>query len=745
MTTLTVVGKRKSRVEGPLKVSGAAKYTADYVIPGTLWAKSLRSPFPHALIKRIDTSKAQALPGVRGIVTAKDFGGMRVGISLRDMTVMADEKVRFIGEKIAAVCAETPEIAEEAVNLIAVDYEELPAVFDPVKAMEAGAPILHANKKSYTGLLQPPHDNPNIRFSRTFSHGDIEKGFAESDRIFENTFNTTWALHGYLEPTACMVHATGDTVHVWASNSTPSSLRRNIVEFAKIPPENVVIHTTFIGGDFGGKRHPAEVIQCCALSRMTGRPVKMVMDYAEDILSTDPRHPTVTWIKTGIKKDGTINALQASMIFNGGAYGSFTPGGGIFLVEGVAGPYRIPNSKIDTFTVYTNTVPCGFMRGPGGTQAAFAGESNMDSIAKAIGMDPAEFRMKNVLRRGDVSATGHHWKDANVDDYLRKALDHSNYRSPKKPGVGRGIGMGDWHVGGGQTYVNITVRGDGRVAVQNSKPDLGTALLTAVAVIVAEELGVPIESIEADRMPYEEAMDDAGIGGSSGNKSVGITSIRAAKEIRANAIKAASQHLGWNEADLQYEKGKVVNTSTLKSVSIFELAKMNGGKLTGNATFGPREPLEAAVFAAVVAEVEVDEETGRIKVNKITSVHDAGTVINPLVFEGQIEGGIMQGLGYALMEEIKIEDGRPVTTTLGDYKLPTMLEIPQLKIVAVEDENPAEVYGPYGAKNIGESGIIGVAAAIANAVADASGIRISGLPLSAEKVYAALQLRGKKV
>ena len=372
MTTFTVVGKPKGRVEGPLKVSGSARYAADWILPGTLWAKVVRSPYPHALIKSIDVSKALKVPGVHGALTAKDFKGVLVGPTFRDMPVLADGKARYIGEKVAAVVADTEDIADEAAALIEVEYEELPPVFDSIEAMKDGAPILHDKINSYIGLPAPVKEPTNVLVTRKYEKGDVAQGFKEADRVFDHTFTTTWTHQGYLEPTACIVEARPDKVHVWAANKTSWVLRRQLSEAIGVKQEDILIHAIPVGGDFGGKRHAHDTPLCYMFSKMTGRPVKMVTDYVDEFLAGDPRHPAVIHVKTGVKNDGTITALQGEVIYNSGAYGCFKPGAMLGGGESLGGDYRIPNSKIEAFMVYTNNVPGGYMRAPGKPQAVLA-------------------------------------------------------------------------------------------------------------------------------------------------------------------------------------------------------------------------------------------------------------------------------------------------------------------------------------------------------------------------------------
>ncbi len=736
-TAYKVIGTSQGRVEGASKVTGTAKYAADYTPPGTLYVKVVRSPFPHALIKSIDVTKALEVPGVKGVLTSEDFPGARVGQSYRDMPVLADGKVRFIGEKVAAVCAATEEIADEAAALIEVRYEEIPTVFDPIAAMKPDAPIIHENFQNYAGFrATPPTGQTNTFISTAFSQGDIEKGFKEADRIFEQAFTTHWAHPGYIEPTACVVDATGQKVRVWISTKVPFSIRKQLSEAVNIKPEDILINIVHCGGDFGGKRQCMDSPLCYAFSKMTGRPAKMVMDYSEELLAGNARHPSVIRLKTGVKKDGTITAIDAEVVYNTGAYGSFA-GGMMRGGEEMLTSYKCANTRLHAFKVYTNNTPSGIIRAPGAPQAFFAAESHVDMIARGIGMDPAAFRMKNMARNGDITAVGHHAHDLHAVECLETAVKVADYGKPKAKGVGRGIALGIQNVRGSETHTFITMSPDGVVNVRNSKPDTGVGTLTVVQMITAEELDVPVSSVRASMMNTDEVTNDSGMGGSTGTKGVGMATLFAANDFRENARKVAAQILNWDAADIEINKGTMTNKRTKETMSLRDLVKRSGASLSGEG-HNKSEQTDTTANACQVAEVHVDEETGRITLTSLTTVNDAGQVINMLGFEGQVEGGAMQGIGYAMMEDWKIEDGRPVTTTLGDYKIPTITDIPILHSTALE--YPAKD-GPYGAKNIGENVNFLVAPAIANAIDDAVGVRIAELPITAEKVYNALKAK----
>src|SRR5262245_50899690 len=392
-----IVGQPIGRLDGVEKVSGTARFSADVTLPGLIWGKALRSPLPHARIVSIDTSKARALPGVAAVLTAADLPDILVGRRMFDMPLLARDRVRFIGEKVAIVAAADPEIAEEALALIDVQYEDLPAITDLTKAFEKGAPVVHENPGAYEGApKERPH--PNVQSVLRFKLGDVEAGFREADRIFEHTFRTQLAHQGYIEPHAGVVAIDADgRVQVWASNKMPYRLKELMSLALKLPPERIRVNLTPIGGDFGGKGSVMDLPLAYHLARVTGRPVKMVMRYAEELMAGNPRHPSVITLKTGVTRDGRIVARQARALFNSGAYAAFKPAPSVHLggASMGAGVYRVPNLLIESFCVYTNNIPCGHARSPGEPQMVFAEESHMDMIARELALDPAEFRRRN--------------------------------------------------------------------------------------------------------------------------------------------------------------------------------------------------------------------------------------------------------------------------------------------------------------------------------------------------------------
>jgi carbon-monoxide dehydrogenase large subunit len=744
MADLKVVGRPLGRIEGPDKVAGKTLYTADVRLPGMVWGKCLRSPFAHAKILRIDVSKAKNVKGVLTVLTGDDMPPFRVGLSLQDNPVLAQGKVRFMGEKVAAVAAEDLDAAEEALSLIEIEYEDLPAVFDPRKAMQAGAPVVHEELASYKGFHPPAEMLPNVFAIQNWSAGDVSAGFQEADLVLEHTFQTQLAHQVYIEPHAAIVAIDGsDRIEVWASCKAPFRLKQQLAKQLDLPIERIRVHIIAVGGDFGGKGSSMDIPICYQLTKTIRRPVKMVMTYAEELTAGDPRHPSLVRLKSGVKKDGAIVAREAEVIFNSGAYAAFKPGevpnlGGAMHATGI---YRIPNYTIRSYGVYTNSVPCGYYRAPGQPQVVFAVESHTDLLAKALGMDALKFRLKNLLKDGDKLAGGRGVEKVRCRETLEAAAKKAGWEKPKAgKNVGRGIGVSFRHVGGsGKANAEISLSPDGRITILTAVPDIGTGTHTLLQQIAAEILTISPNEIQVVVGDTESFENDAAPGGSKITAMSGQAILGAAQEMRERLCGVAASALGCSAGDVRLEKGRFIGSGGVKQALPFaEVARhalRQNGDLRVRKTFEIKSRSPVAAFVVQVAEVEVDRETGFVKVRRIVTAHDVGTVINPLTHQGQIDGGVIQGLGYGTMEQIVTENGRVLTANLGDYKIPCMLDVPPLKTVLVED--PAGP-GPFAAKQIGENAIIATAGAIANALDDAVGVRIADLPLTAEKVYFAL-------
>jgi CO/xanthine dehydrogenase Mo-binding subunit len=733
-----VVGQPVPRVDNTGKVTGEARYTSDVLLPGTLWAKTLRSPYSHARIKRIDASRAAKAPGVRAVLTGSDVRGIIYGRRYRDIAVLAQDKVRFMGERVAAVAAETLEQAEAALDLIDVDYEQLPAVFDPLEAIKDGAPIIHPDVNSYKGLPEK-FDQPTNQFVRNlFTRGDVAVGFAESDVIVENTFTVARVHQAFLEPHCCLVWIDEQgRIQMWSPCKVPQGLKESMSEAFDIPAEKIRVNPVAIGGDFGGKGAPFDEPICLMLARRTGRPVKMVMEYREEFVAGAPRHGGVIRLKTGVKRDGTIVAHEMEAFLDAGAYGGFRPGAVVGGISHGAGCYRAKHARIFTSRVYTNNLPGGQMRAPGEPQGFFAAESHVDCVARRIGMDPAKFRLNNLMEEGDITLTGGHYKAIRAKETLSAAMKAAGYDSAKAKYVGRGVAMGYRGPGGGNTALKISLNTDGSIVIHTGLFEQGTGTYTTLRQITAEELSCKPEEIHIDTVDTDYSVPfDTGIGGSRGTRVASGAAYTAACDAREKLFALAEKLLGWAKGDIAVVGADLLNKKSKKRQPWAELLTGVGRAITGEAVNRDDDHSPVTAFAAQVAEVAVDPETGAVTLCKLTTSHDTGMIMNPVGHQGQIDGGVVQGVGYGLIEYLPVQDGKVQVAHFGEYKIPTTRDIPPLKTVLLPSENGL---GPYKVKGIGENPISPVAPAIANAIEDAVGVRVRDLPLTAEKVYAALR------
>ncbi len=693
------------RHEGHLKVTGQARYTGDHYPDGVLHVACLSSPVPHATIARIDTADAREVPGVVVVLTGADIGDVRFGRHLRDLPVLATDRVRFIGQRAAAVAAETREAAEEAVRLIEVDYDDLPAVFDPRDALTEDAPVLHPEAASYLTMRGGTRDLPehlNIQGDLVAGRSpeEVEAAFADADRVYEHTFRTPRQHQGFIEPHGAVVWFEGDVCHVISTNKAPFTLRAHMASVTGHPAEQIVVYNRFIGGDFGGKGFSIDEFVCFYLARATGRPVRSVMSYVEELSGTGPRHAAEITLRTGVRSDGTFVAHSADVVFDGGAYAAgkaavdLVPHGGLDTMSA----YSIPTTRHRLRTVYTNSVPGGHMRAPGEVQAIFAGETHVDLIAAELGMDPLELRRWNLLRPGHPAPDGTGALSV-AEEVLDRAAEEIGWTAGRPAGRGTGIAVYRRKGGAGTGGVVLRALSPDRFEIITGAADQGAGTVTMIARVAAAALGVEESCVEVVQRPTAEAMFDQGAGASRVTRVLGEAALVAATAMRAK----------------------------LAEVSEFPVSVIGEGE-------APRGEKSDA-FGAVAVEVAVDELTGQVTVLRAAMAADTGTVINPLSHRGQLEGGFAFGLGAALMEELPVEDGQVLAGSLGDYKLPTAPDMPPLTIVNVGDQQGT---GPFGAKAVGEFGNLGVAPAIGNAVARTVGVRLQELPLTAERVWAAL-------
>jgi len=735
-----VVGKPTPRVEGELKVTGKALYSADFNLPGTLWGRCLRSPIPYGRIRRIDTSKAWQVPGVKAVITGQDVPGLRIGRCIYDTPVLADGVVRFIGEKVAAVAAETRLAAEQALEMIEVEYEEIDPLLDPVEAAKPEAPVLHPDLLSYKGLPVPVEKVSNIFAYLKWGKGNLEEGFRQADLVVENTFTTQVTHQSYLEPHACVVKAEpSGGAEVWSCSKTPFAVRTQLSNCTGVAKEKLVFHPTHIGGDFGGKGGFMDVPVAYFLSKKSGQAVKMIMDYTEELTAGNPRHASIIKIKTGVTKNGAIVAHHIDFLFDSGAYASMKPAGYLIGASTCAGPYKIANCLIEERMVYTNKIPCGHMRAPGDPQGFFANESQLDMVARKIGMDPAEFKRKNMLRDGDETPIGGHISHIRGKEALDKAIQLAGYDKPKSKNIGRGLSFSEWSPSGGEGNVFVTIEYDGRVKVLSPVVDQGAGVLTVIVEVVGEELQVPANEIELKQVDSTIVPSDGGVGGSRATRVYGNASYEAGVKARDELFAFAAQALEVKPEELELDNGMIMHKKSKRKMSFADVVKFKGAPIYVRGYYKSTEKSHDASVSAQIAEVHVDPETGKITLRNMVSAHTTGKVINPLMHQGQIDGGVVFGLGFALTEEVMFDGAKITTSNFGEFKIPNIMDIPPLKTDVME--NVPAGPGPYNSLAIGEVANTPTAAAVANAVADACGVRITDLPVTSEKVYQALKNR----
>lgn len=739
---MKVVGQGLPRVEILEKVTGQSVFGADVRLPTSfLVGKILGSPHAHARIKSIDTSRAERLRGVKAVVTAKDLPQVKYGRFIRDQDYFARAKVRLVGDRVAAVAAVDEETADEALRLIKVDYEPLPPVIDPLEAMREGAPLLHEDYAQYEAAAMVEGRKGNICYHKATVQGDPERGFREADRIFEHRFFAPMVHQGYIEPHAVLarVDATGK-VTVWVPTQAQFVIRAAIAEIFQLPLIKVRVIPTEIGGGFGGKMLPTVEPAAVALARKSGIPVQIVMTRAEDFQAANPRHPCHMRYKTGVKLDGTIVAREVELVFGTGAY--FGNGGVICQrAEMLAlGPYRIPNARIDLFSVYTNHADCGPYRAPAGPQLAFGSESQIDIIARELGLDPVEMRLKNLIEEGDQTpACGGPLKSVKAKETLLRVAEAVGWKEKaREKNRGRGIALGYWLVGGMASSAGVKLNEDGTVTVMTGVVDL-SGTVTSLGQIVAEVLGVELGDVHVRTADSDFAPHSTISAGSQALRSMGTAAKMAAEEVKKQIMEVAADKLEAATSDLVvegkrvYVRGSIEKGLPLAQVGQLALVHKRGPIVSvQSASQFPNQP----AISAHVADVEVDPETGQVKVLRYVAAQDVGTAINPLSVRGQIQGAVVQGLGQALSEGCIFQNGRMLNPSFLDYKLFSSLDAPRVEVHLVED---VAADGPFGAKGIGEPSIIPVAPAVANAVHDAVGVRIFDLPVTAEKVLAAIQ------
>ena len=705
-TTPAILGTDEARIDGHGKVSGQTKYTADFAREGMLWAAFVASPYAHARIASIDTSAATAMAGVHAVLTGADIGERFFGCMLKDWPILAYERVKFIGEYVVAVAADTRAIAEAAAAAIDVEYEELPAALDPEAAIADDAPPFHPNDELFKYGLgeRPARPHRNMQGYDILRKGDPEKAFAGADRAFEHTFTTPRTHAGYIEPRATLVWIdNAGALHVLSTNKSPFALRDQLVMATGLPKDKVIIHPSFVGGEFGGKALTIEEFPLYFLAAATKRPVKHVRSHADDVRSTHVRHAAKIRVRIGTKNDGTIEALDIRVLFDGGAYAAGKPVPWLMPGRAPKLPYKIEHAQVERMTAYTNTIPGGFVRAPGDIQTIFAVESLIDMIAKDLRIDPLELRMRNAVVEGDTDLEGNPFAEPRAREMLETVRKELGWDKPLPAGRGRGLSLTARHIAGGKTSFIVTAREDGSIAVDTGSSEPGVGTLTVIQRVLAAELGVDPKRITVERGATDAVPWDPGIGGSKGTLLLGRAALDAARKLRAAL---ALPHDGpvsvTGEGDYMHQHGDPIWLN----------------------------------FGAYGVDLSVDQDTGALTIHDVVFVADVGTIINPIAHRGQIDGGFLMGLGSALTEELQIEDGRLVNIALSDYKLPCQRDMPPFRVIMME---PGNGPGPYGARAAGEFNTSGVAPAISNAIAAACGVRLDRLGLTAERIYEALQ------
>ncbi len=757
----TVIGENVSRVDGQEKVRGKALYTGDLKLPGMVQGKVLRCPYPHARIRSIDARKAEALPGVLGVLTRDNLKVTTpyIGAMIKDQPFIALEKARYAGDVVAAVAALDEAAAEEALRAIEVDYEELPSVITVDDALSPTAPLVHdkiqrSRPPAYgAGASYIVHEQSNICHHFHYERSDINKGFSQSDVIFEDEFIYPTAQHYPMEPTISVASFEGGSVTVWSPSQAPFSARQEISRVFGFPLSHIRVIVPHVGGGYGGAKGGLTTILAVALSQHVGRPVRVAFS-ADENFKTICQPQIKIVVKTGVKKDGTFVARQSQVYLNAGAYVYSTPSVAEKAGYRAHGPYHLPYVQTDSYAVYTNTVPAGAFRGFGGHQAAFAYESQADIIANRLELDPVELRRRNLLGRGDEYAAGDTPIDCDLNamlDELVEAIEWDNKVEPSKNqrfkrGKGIACAVKDGGGSGKSASAMVRIMSDGSVVLSTGSVEIGQGVRTTMLQVTAEELTLPAEKVEVAALDTHSTPYDHSTNASSATVVMGQAVQRAAQDARRQLVTGAATTMGVPVEDVQLTEGRiVVKEKSLSLPEVMRLCFANfGGEVVGRGSFnqtrdenvplGQRSPFWEVGFGG--AEVEVDEWTGAIRILKYVSVTDAGKMIHPVHCRGQDEGAAVFGIGLSLFEELLYQDGRLANPNLMDYRLPRFRDLPHDFSSRIREDGGGP--GPYGAKGVGEGGILGVAPAVCNAVFNATGVRIRHVPLKGERVWRAL-------
>ncbi len=738
-----VIGSRPARHDGADKVTGRAIYGIDARMPGMLYGAVLRSPHAHARILSMDTSRAEALPGVKAVITSRDLpdveskvnalGEGSINLRYQSCNVLARDKALYFGHALAAVAATSSHIAQEALQLIRVEYELLPPVLDVRQAMQPGAPVLHEDLR-LDDLGVKSTQPGNIASHYLVQNGDIESGFLDAAVIVEREYFTATVHQGYIEPqNATALYGIDGRLTIWCSTQGTFGARDQVAAILDIPVSQIRVVPLEIGGGFGGKNGVYLEPLAALLSKKGGhKPVKMTMNHAEVLAATGPTSGSYIRVKIGADRQGRITAAQAYMAYEAGAFPGAPLWGGMAVIFG---PYRIENVTIDGYDVVVNKPQTQAYRAPGGTNAAYATETVIDELSEKLGMDPLEFRLLNAVREGDRRANGVPYKRIGCLEVLQAIKNHPHYSAPLPgPNCGRGMALGYWGGGGGKSSASASVNSDGNVSLVEGSVDIGGSR-TAIAMQLAETLHIPVESInpqigDTDSVGYTE--------GTYGSRTTFATGW-AAYELGQRLIELLRQRAAefWEVEPDQVAFAAGGFSSAGKSLTFKELAgklEETGGAVVASVSVDPQGVGPA--FAAHLVDVEVDPETGKLSILRYTAAQDVGKAIHPDFVEGQMQGGVAQGIGWAVFEGYDYDEkGRLMNASLLDYRLPTSLDLPRIDTIIVEVPNPGH---PYGVRGAGEVPIVPPAGAIANAIYRAVGLRLNRLPMSPTRLLEAL-------
>jgi CO/xanthine dehydrogenase Mo-binding subunit len=742
-TSFRVVGTRPLRPDGIDKVTGRARFGADMWAPGMLVGRILRSPHAHARIRKIDISKAQALEGVKAVVTRADFKAQDGDLADILDNVMAGKKALYDGHAVAAVAAVSAAVARKALSLIEVDYEILPHVTDVDEAMKPGAPLLHDGMIT-AGVEPAPTKPSNVTRRHEFGHGDVEKGFKKADIVVEREFKTEATHQGYIEPHACLATLSPDGVaELWVCTQGHFMVRAVCAGLLGIDISKLRVTASEIGGGFGGKTTVFIEPVALALSRKANRPVKIVMSRDEVFRATGPTSSASMRVKIGVTKDGRITAADGEFRYQGGAYAGSPVEFGAMSAFAC---YDLENVRAVGYDVVCNRPKQAAYRAPGAPISAFAVESVIDELAKKLGMDAIDFRIKNAAKPGTKSSYGPTYGEIGLITTLEEAKKHPHWKAPVKPGQARSMACGFWFNFGGQTCVSLNINVDGTCTLAVGTPDIGGSR-ASMSLMAAEELGIPYESVRAivadtSSLGYNDVTD-----GSRTTFATGMATIFAARDAIKKLCGRAAQIWGIPEDAVVWEKGYArpsgANAGSFEPLSLADIAKSSGntgGPIAGHTEYNAEGA--GVSFATHIVDAEVDKETGRTTITRYTVLQDAGKAVHPSYVEGQFQGGAVQGIGWALNEEyIYGKDGRLQNAGFLDYRIPVASDLPMIDTKIIEIPNKGH---PYGVRGVGETTIVPPLAAIANAVSAAAGVRLTQLPMSPPKVLKAIEEGARK-